>query len=194
MKAPNRAGDVCPVLIGQQLPEIVLTSPDNASFNLNEACTRKPTILVFYRGGWCPFCNKQLGGLQSAEPELAKLGYQVIAVSPDRPELLKKSTEKQRLKYRLLSDSSMAAAMSLGIAFKVDDTTVIKYKTEYGIDIEGDSGEKHHLLPVPSVFVVGEDGVIKFSYVNPNYKVRMDSGLLLEAAKAAKREPAESKP
>ena len=79
-------------------------------------------------------------------------------MSPDRPEKLKGPAEKHKLKYRLLSDSEMIAAKALGIAFRVDDATVNKYKTDYGIDLEADSGQKHHLLPVPSVFLVGRDG------------------------------------
>ena len=88
----------------------------------------------------------------------------------------------------------MIAAKALGIAFRVDDATVNKYKTAYGIDLEADSGQKHHLLPVPSVFLVGRDGIIQFSYVNPNYKVRIDPAVLLEAAKAVIRQSAVSKP
>jgi peroxiredoxin len=132
--------------------------------------------------------------LQSIESELVQLGFQIIAVSPDRPEILKKLAEKKGLKYYVLSDNEMTAAISLGIAFKVDDATVKKYKTSFGIDLEADSGQKHHLLPVPSVFVIGHDGVIQFSYVNPNYKVRIDPGVLMEAAKAVIRQSVVSKP
>ena len=102
--------------------------------------------------------------------------------------------ERQEIKYRLLSDSEMTAAIALGIAFHVDDATVGKHKTSLGIDFEADSGQKHHLLPVPAVFVVAKDGVIQFSYVNPNYKVRIDPGVLLKAAEAAIAKPAVTKP
>ena len=193
-KVPDKAEDVCPVLVGQSLPKIVLRTSDNAPFDLNAATAEMPTVLIFYRGGWCPYCNLHLGQLQSIESELVQIGFQIIAVSPDRPQKLKQSTEKHKLKYRLLSDSEMTAAKALGIAFRVDDATVNKYKTDYGIDLEADSGHKHHLLPVPSVFLVGRDRIIQFSYVNPNYKVRIDPAVLLEAAKAAMRQSAQSKP
>ena len=187
-KIPDRAEDIRPVLIGQSLPKVVLRTPDNTSFDLNAACAEKATILIFFRGGWCPYCNLHLGQLQSIESELVQLGFQIIAVSPDRPEILKGPAEEHGLKYRLLSDSEMTAALSLGIAFQVDDATVGKYKTSYGIDLEAHSGQKHHLLPVPSVFIIGKDGVIQFSYVNPNYRVRIDPDVLLEAAKAVIRQ------
>lgn len=194
MKIPDRAEDICPVLIGQSLPKVVLRTSDNTSFDLNAAIAEKATILIFFRGGWCPYCNRHLGQLQLIESELVQLGFQIIAVSPDRPELMKGHAEKKGLKYRLLSDSKMTTAISLGIAFQVDVVTERKYKTSYGIDLEADSGQKHHLLPVPSVFVIGKDGVIQFSYVNPNYKVRINPGVLLKAAEAVKMQSAVSKP
>ena len=185
---PNQAEDICPILIGQSIPDAVLKTPDNAPLKLTSAIAEKPTLLIFYRGGWCPFCNQHLGGLQSIESELVDMGFQIIAVSPDRPEKLNESVESQELSYRLLSDSDMTVAKSLGIAFKVDDETVNKYKTEYGIDLEADSGQTHHLLPVPSAFLVGRDGAIKFAYVNPDYKVRIRPQVLLEVAKSELRE------
>ena len=123
----------------------------------------KPAVVVFYRGAWCMYCNQHLVELQSAEAKLSELGYQVIAVSPDRPEVIKQYAADKGLAYRLMSDSDMTAALSLGIAFKVDDGTVAKYKGEYGIDIEGNSGQAHHLLPVPAALIVGTDGLIQFA-------------------------------
>jgi len=125
-----------------------------------------------------------LGQLQTIEKDLKALGYQIIAVTTDRPEELKKSVQKHELTYELLSDSSMAGAKALGIAFKVDDGT-LKKLVGYGIDIEAASGETHHLLPVPSVFIVGQDGIIDFSYVNPDHSVRLNADLLLAVAKTA---------
>ena len=78
----------------------------------------------------------------------------------------------------------MKAARALGIAFRMDDATLERYKG-CGIDLETASGETHHLLPVPSVFIVGKDGLIKFTYVNPDYKVRVAPDVLLAAARAA---------
>ena len=185
MKVADTADQINPIKTGQALPPLTLNTPESKYFDLNKEVSKKPAIIIFYRGGWCPYCNRHFGELKSIEPELLKLGYQIIAVSPDRPELLKEFAEKKGIEYRLLSDSEMKAATSLGIAFRVDEDLVKKYKTKHSIDLEGDSGQTHHLLPVPSVFIVTTDNVIRYSYINPNYKVRITPDDLLQAAKNA---------
>ncbi len=181
---PTSAEDIRPILIGAAVPKLTLTTMDGSPFDLNAAITEKPTVLIFYRGGWCPYCNVQLGQLQNIEPKLIQLGYQIIAINPDRPAKLDQAIQKHKPNYLLLSDSKMIGARAFGLAFKVDEATLERYKNR-GIDLEDASGEKHHLLPVPAVFVVGIDGIINFEYVNPNYKVRISPDLLLAAAKAA---------
>ena len=175
------AEEVRPLLTGQSVPSVQVKSIDGKVVNLKELVSIKPAVIVFYRGGWCPFCNLQLKELKTVEPELLKLNYQLIAISADRIEELKKSKSKHDISYSLFSDSSMEAARAFGLAFKVDDSTLGKHKT-YGIDLEKSSGEVHHVLPVPAVFIVSKDGEIKFEYVNPNYKVRLNSKILTVAA------------
>ena len=139
---PTSAQDIKPLGIGAPIPDLKLQTPEGKAFDLNEAIAKKPAVLIFYRGGWCPYCNTQLGQLQTIEPELVRRGYQILAVSPDRPEKLGASVEKHKLAYTLLSDHSMKAARAFGIAFRVDDETYGKYKGR-GIDLEAASGERH---------------------------------------------------
>lgn len=181
--APS-AEAVCPIKVGMRVPPLILTTSEGRPFDVGEAIRQKPTVLVFYRGGWCPYCNAQLKQLVEVEPQLLALGYQLLAISTDKPEKLQETLTKDNLNYTLLSDSKMVGCSAFGIAFKVEEQLVQKYK-DSNIDLEDASGEKHDLLPVPSVFIVGTDGIIKFSYVNPNYKIRLDPHVMLEAARAA---------
>jgi peroxiredoxin len=124
-----------------------------------------------------------LGQLQGIEPELIELGYQILAVSADRPSSMKATYQEHDFKYKLFSDSAAVAAAAFGIAYYVPDEYVERVK-QFNIDIEAASGNKEHILPVPSVFILDYDGMIKFEYVNPNYKVRIHPEVLLAAARA----------
>jgi glutathione peroxidase len=190
----ERASDICPVLVGETVPNVQVRDVDGREVMLHEVLAGKPTVIIFYRGGWCPFCNTHLGQLKEAEADLAQLGHRIIAISPDRPEKLAESAGKIAMNYQLLSDSTMGAARAFGIAFKVADETLQDYK-KWNIDLEAASGESHHELPVPAVYLVDTEGVIQFSYVNPNYRVRLDPEILMAAVKvqADKRRAQSSK-
>jgi peroxiredoxin len=173
--------------VGDSLPAASVRSETDAGLTLRESVGGRPTVLIFYRGGWCPFCTRHLAALAEAAPELQAAGFQLLAISPDQPAKLRARPSHQKLPYTLLSDSEMKAAQACGIAFKVDDALVAKYKNDYGIDLEGDSGQTHHLLPHPAVFIVDREGVVRFAHVNPDYKLRLTPDEILAAARAALR-------
>ena len=177
-----------PISPGGIIPQVNLQDAAGKKNNLSEQIKQKPAVIIFYRGGWCPYCNQHLRQLKTIEPKLRKLGFQILAVSPDRPSELSKSIEKQQMTYKLLSDNKMKAARAFGIAFRVADKTLKKYE-QYGIDLQSASGQNHHLLPVPSVFIVGTDGVIDFAYSNPDYKIRMTAEEVLQAAEDSAMHP-----
>lgn len=184
MNASKSANDICPILIGEKIPAVSLKSVDNNEVDLLKLISKKPTVLIFYRGGWCPYCNLHLSELQNIEKDLIGLGYQIIAVSMDKPEKLAEAKTEKGFNYTLLSDNDAEAALAFGLAFKVDAETIERYKT-YKIDLEASSGKDHHILPVPAAFILDTEGIIQFEYINPNYKVRVNGDLLLATAKIA---------
>ncbi len=184
-EVPLEANEICPILVGEKIPEGALKNIDNKEVSILELTKKKPTVIIFYRGGWCPYCNKQLGGINAIENEIDSLGFQVLAISPDDSLHLNKTMNKKELKYTLLSNSKMQYAQKMGIAFKVDKKTIKKYKI-FGIDLEKASGESHFQLPAPAVFVIDKKGTIQFSYINPNYKIRLEPEILLAVLKSMK--------
>lgn len=174
-----------PLTVGATLPpNLQPATIEGKPFDLDKAVRSKPTVLIFYRGGWCPFCNMQMGQLEEIEPKLEALGYQILAISADNPAHLKESIAKHQLTYTLLSDTDMAAAKAFGLAFRVDDATYAQMKN-HNVDLEAASGRTDHILPVPAAYVLDRKGVIKFAYANPDFKVRVNPDDLLQAAKGA---------
>lgn len=181
---PNDPSRVKPLQVGVAAPPFDVRTATGEPFHFEPKSLQKPTVLIFYRGGWCPYCNAHLGQLRTAEPQLISMGYDVLFLSADRPELLRPSLKEKGITYTLLSDANMHAARAFGIAFRVDDATVQQYK-KFNIDLEATSGATHHELPVPAIFIVDRDGTIRFAYWNPDYKVRLNGEELLAAARGA---------
>ena len=180
---PDAPEKVTPLLINSVIPDVSVTTIDDETVALRELAAQKPTMLIFYRGGWCPYCSRHMAELQQIESEIVELGYQIFAISVDRPEILKETLSKQELSYTLLSDSPAEVMKAFGVAYRVDDNTVARYKS-IGIDFEKNTGYDHHILPAPAVFILDQEGVVKFQYVNPDYKQRINGDVLLAAAKA----------
>jgi len=179
---PAQPDDISPLLIGEHIPAVKIPAANGKIFDLNAGIAQKPTILIFYRGGWCPFCNKELAGIQSIQQNLVNLGYQIIAISTDSPDNLNKSIGKHHLTYTLLSDADLNITKQFGLA----------YKAPKGYDqlITASSGGKNtdKLLPVPSVFILDQNGAIQFEYVNPDFKQRISPKLLQSVALAIKED------
>jgi len=174
-----------PLKVGDTIPNVTLRTEDDKEVKLLTLVTEKPTVLIFYRGGWCPFCTRHLKDLAGIEKDLEAAGAQLLAISMDKPDKLKETPGRDKLGYKLLSDSDAVAIKAFGLAFKVDDKTVEKYKG-YGINLDAASGKDHHLLPHPAVYVVDRNGKISFAHFNADYKVRLEPKKILEAVQTAK--------
>ena len=177
------AEQVSPLLPGLAVPNIELKDQYGKTVSLAERFKERTTVLIVYRGGWCPYCSKQLANVQKIEKELADLGAQIIAVSPDSPEKLAESKITSP-NYQLLSDDSLLLAQKLGLAFYLDDKTAKIYRNKLGVNFVSLEGEVKVALPVPAVFVIDTNGLVNFQYANPNYKVRLTEDLLLAAVKS----------
>jgi peroxiredoxin len=176
-----------PLEEGDPIPDVVLRSDTDQELPLRKLVSVKPAVLIFYRGGWCPFCTRHLAELAAIEKDLLAAGVQLLAISMDQPSKLRQVPNRDQLGYRLLSDQDATAAKAFGIAFQVDDATVKRYKDSFNIDLEAASGRTHHTLPHPAVYIVDTSGVIHFAHVNPDYKVRLEPAKILDAARKVTR-------
>lgn len=168
--------DVCPLKIGEYIPKSKLQTVSGISTNSEKIFNKKKTVLIFYRGGWCPYCNRHLSAIGETEEEIKKRGYQIIAVSPDSPNKLQETLDKNELGYTLLSDPTGEFSETLGIAFKAPANysgTLAHYS----------DNTNPGFLPVPCVFIVDQNGMILFNYVCPNYQTRLSANLLLSILK-----------
>ncbi|MBO9489929.1 AhpC/TSA family protein [Endozoicomonas sp. G2_1] len=183
------AEQVAPLLNGQMIPDVEVTTIDGGKESLPKFLDGQKTVLFFYRGGWCPFCNTQMGQLKAIEGQLKAMGFQLVGVSTDGPADLKKSIEKMDLGYQLVSDFDSTLSQAFGIAFFTSEKTTKRYLA--GLNLanplqKNAAGQDRLVLPAPAVYVIDSKGLVQFNYVNPNFRVRLDEQVLLAAAKAVK--------
>ncbi len=178
---PASGDDIQPLKKGAKAPNPKLSTVEGTATDLTTLRNGTPTVLIFYRGGWCPYCQRHLMGLMDIEKTLTDNGWQLYALSPDQPSVLKEGLKDPNFSYTLVSDQDMNAAKDFGLAFKLNQTTLAKYK-EYGIDLAQASGRNHQMLPVPAVILIDAEGVIQYIHTNPDYRKRLSNEKLLQAA------------
>jgi peroxiredoxin len=177
---PTDPTKVTPVAVGERAPRFTAREVDGRPFTFNPSSLPAPVIIIFYRGGWCPYCNMHLQDLRSVEPTIVAMGYTVLFLSTDRPALLYSSLQEP-VNYHILSDSSMQAARAFKVAYRLDDKTVEKMLS-LGVDLKAVQGTDTRELPVPSMFIIDRSGVIRFRHYDANYRVRLDAASVLAAA------------
>ena len=166
----KKAGDVA--------PEFTLNDPDGRQVSSRELLARGPLVLSFYRGVWCPYCNLELQALQAAFPEIAARGASLVAISPQTAPNSRKSQRDNKLGFPILSDVKSQLADAFGIRFRLQDYLIELYKS-FKNDLPTFNDDPAWVLPMPARYVIGTDGIIAYSEVNPDYTQRPDPNELL---------------
>lgn len=182
-QAQDEIFDICPLKVGEMVPgHVKLYSADGDSTSLGFEVVNRKTILVFYRGGWCPYCIRHLSALHEIKDEIEDLGYDLIAITPDQFDSLGATEAKAEVDFTIYSDSKAEAIEAFGLGWRMNDELYKKFVEAYDLDITEWSGNNHRILPAPALYVI-EDGMVIFQYVNPNYQVRIKPETLLAVLK-----------
>ena len=167
-----------PLAIGTLAPVFSGTPVVGPEFSLAEAIGKGPVIVMFYRGQWCPYCNAQAKTMQDSLKYITALGGSVVAVSPEKTDNARRIIKKSGATFPFIHDKNSEVMNAYGVAYQVDEKTQKKLKF-FGVNLEEDNEENGAVLPVPAVYIVGTDGLIKWVYFNENYKVRPSVAMLV---------------
>lgn len=165
--------------LGAPVPNVSLTDALGHTEGLKGLLAGKPTVIIFYRGGWCPYCNLELREWQRLLPKLQSAGAQLIAISPQLPDNSLNTSQKNELAYPVLSDSSLAAANAFGIAFELPPELVELY-SKAGNDLPTLNGNGQWVLPIPATFVFDAVGNLTFRHVESDYRRRAEPAQVIE--------------
>jgi peroxiredoxin len=167
---------------GQKMPDFTLPDAKGKNVNLKTLLKKGPVIVTFYRGSWCPYCNAQLSNYQQHLADVKAKGATLVAITPEKPDLVALMEDKKKLEFPILTDKDNVLAKKFGLVFAVTPELKQIY-TKFGIDLEKSQGNADWRLPIPATYVVGKDGKIIFSHVDPDYTKRADIETVLSAIK-----------
>jgi peroxiredoxin len=157
--------------VNDKAPAFTAKNQAGKTITLNEQLKSGAVVLIFYRGQWCPYCNKQLKRLEDSLSLITAKGATLIAVTAEKQENISKTIAKTKASYSILFDDGLKIMKSYDVAFAVDDKTIEKYKG-YGIDFNDANGSNGANLPVPAVYVIDKAGVIVYKYFDADYRNR----------------------
>jgi peroxiredoxin len=157
--------------VGDTAPLFAATDNSGKPFSLESALKKGDVVLMFYRGQWCPFCNKQMSQMNDSLSLITGKGATVVAISPEIQENVVKTIEKTKASFPVISDVQMKIMKDYQVNFAVPQTTIDRYKN-FGIDFNVANGENGANLPVPATYVIGKNGKIKYVFFNPDYRKR----------------------
>lgn len=166
--------------VGDKAPVFTLNDPDGHPVSSVELLAKGPLVISFYRGVWCPYCNMELQALEAALPQYRELGANLVAISPQVKANSRKSVRQNHLTFPILSDERSQVAEAFGLRFSLPDYLIDLYKG-FGNDLPTFNDDPAWVLPMPARFVIGQDGVILYAEVNPDYTQRPDPSELLPA-------------
>jgi peroxiredoxin len=165
---------------GDRTPSFVLNDPDGRPVSAADLLSEGPLVVSFYRGVWCPYCNMELQALQGALPSFRELGAQLVAISPQNAVNSRKSIRTNGLEFPILWDPGNETAAAFGLRFKLPDYLVELYKSLKN-ELPAFNGDTSWTLPMPGRFAIGQDGVILYAEVNPDYTRRPEPEDMLPA-------------
>jgi peroxiredoxin len=166
--------------VGAKAPDFSLPEARGDTVSLSSLLAKGPTVVTFYRGGWCPFCDLQLRAYQRVLPEIHRRGAELVAISPQTTHYALADVEKKQIDFLVLSDAHNAVARRYGLVFVLSDA-LKALQTAFGNPLPKFNGDESWELPMPGTFVLDRDGIVLFAHVDPNYTRRLEPAAILDA-------------
>jgi len=157
---------------GEKAPEFTATDNSGKTLNLKALLkSHNAVVLFFYRGQWCPYCNKHIKELQDSLQLLTGKGAYVIGVTPETSENINKTIDKTHASFSIIQDNGYKIMKAYQVNYVVDDVMLGKLKN-FGVDLEKNNGNTDHVLPVPATYVIDRSGKIIFVHFDKDFTKR----------------------
>ena len=159
---------------GGSMPEFTLPDANGKAVSSKDLLAKGPLVVVFYRGGWCPYCNLQLRALQNELETIHSLGAELVAISPQTPDESLSHAEIVAVGYPVLGDQDAAAATQYGVAWEVPEFLLEHMRVDRQLELVKINNGNGTVLPIPAVFVVDQHGKVAWRSVDVDYRSRAE--------------------
>lgn len=172
------------VAVGSKAPDATVQDASGSNVRLSDLYSRGNSLVIFYRGGWCPFCNSQVRRLAKGVAAFADRGVTPVMISVDSIDEANKTKSAYEIPFPVLSDPDLKAHEAFRVIEEVPAADVERL-AEMGMDLEKSSGRDHHKIAVPAAFLIDSKGVVRWAHVDRDYKVRPTNEQLLAVIDSA---------
>jgi peroxiredoxin len=166
------------IKVGDKLPEFDLEDSVGKKQSSAKLLEKGPLIITFYRGEWCPFCNIAISGLQKHLDAFQAKHVTLVAITPERPDGTLTMIEKHDLKFSVLTDLHNEYAHKLGIVWKQPDS-IRPVFDKFKHDLPRRNGDDSFAVPIPATLLVDKDGIVRNTYLEPDYTKRVEPQTIL---------------
>lgn len=159
--------------LGTAFPHVALPNHLGQYRTVADLHKSGPLVISFNRGSWCPYCVHELESWRDSLAALENAGGKLVVIAGEisgRGDALADIFEDD---VEILCDVEHGAALSLGLAFHAGDDLLRRY-LECGLDLSNIYGTQSGILPIPATFVVDQDGIVRYAFVDPDFRVRAE--------------------
>lgn len=169
------------LFINSKAPDFKAEDQNGQQVSLKELRKKGPVVVVFYRGYWCPYCNKYLKKLQDSLQLITDKHASLVAITPEAKEGIDSTVQRTGATFPILYDEDMKIATNYGVKYDVDQRTLVRYKSS-GIDLLKNNHQRESAsLPVPAVYVINKEGSVIYRFFDVDYRKRVPVREILKA-------------
>jgi peroxiredoxin len=172
-----------PLGVGDHAPDFTLGDADGEQHSLPGYLSRGPVLLVFFRGGWCPYCSLTLRAYEELAPDFHRAGGAILALSPQKASRAALVRESNCISFPILVDCHNRMASAYGVLGQAQPMTRQVF-TKLGCNIPEENNAENWMLPRASEFLIDTDGVIRMAHVSPVSYERTEPQAALAALNA----------
>lgn len=159
------------LFIQSKAPDFKAKDQSGNEVRLKDLLKKGKVVLIFYRGQWCPYCNKYLKKLEDSLQLIKDKGAAVVAVTPELPENVAKTVEKTKAEYPVISDEGLKIMKAYDVEYEVPENTLARYRNT-GIKLDENNGKNGNFLPIPATYIIDKEGTVTYRFFESDYKKR----------------------